>query len=405
VRPAVEDTRNHEDTLRGLWIGWAVLWSVDENMTAKPHDAYRESTAGRADVADTPELLAYYDELEKLEVGALWTVANKIEPWQPKSASVPMLWRYRELRDHVLRSVALVTPEKAGRRVIYLNNPGRRDVSAAVGWLYSGLQVMHPGELASAHKHSASALRFIMEGSGAYTIVDGHKMTLGANDFVLTPNGTWHEHGVSSEGTPCIWQDGLDIPLVNAMEAGFYTVHPDLNQAVSHPVDDSTAVWAAPALRPQDARWNQNYSPLLKFEWAPTYESLARFAGVTDGSPYDGVLMNYVNPHSGGPVMPTIGASMQLLRPGERTRAHRHTGSFLYQAAKGSGHSIINGRRFDWTARDIFCVPSWAYHEHANASASEDACLFCFSDLPVMHALGLYREEVLAENDGHQPES
>ena len=145
-----------------------------------------EDVAGRANVEDTPELLAYYDQLEQLEAGALWTVANTIEPWQPKSSSVPVLWRYRDLRDHVLRSLDLVTPEKAGRRVIYLNNPGRREVSAAVGWLYSGLQVMRPGEVASAHAHSASALRFIMEGSGAYTIVDGHKVTLAANDFVLS---------------------------------------------------------------------------------------------------------------------------------------------------------------------------------------------------------------------------
>ena len=223
-------------------------------MSKVAHDGYRESVAGRADVQDTPELVAYYEELDRLQAGALWTVANKIEPWQPKSESVPMLWRFRDLRSHVLRSVDLVTPEKAGRRVVYLNNPGRRDVSAAVGWLYSGLQVMHPGELASAHAHSASALRFIMEGSGAFTIVDGHKMTLGANDFVLTPNGTWHEHGVSSDGTTCIWQDGLDIPLVNAMEAGFYAVHPDLNQAVTHPVNDSTATWAGTALRPQTGR-------------------------------------------------------------------------------------------------------------------------------------------------------
>lgn len=148
-------------------------------------DAHRESVAGRADVEDTPELVEYYAELDRLKTGALWTVANKIEPWEPKSSSVPVLWKYTDLREHVLRSVDLVTPEKAGRRVIYLNNPGRRDVSAAVGWLYSGLQVMHPGEAASAHAHSSSALRFIMEGNGAYTIVDGHKITLDANDFVL----------------------------------------------------------------------------------------------------------------------------------------------------------------------------------------------------------------------------
>jgi gentisate 1,2-dioxygenase len=261
---------------------------------------------------------------------------------------------------------------------------------------------MHPGECASTHRHSASALRFIMEGSGAYTIVDGHKMTLGANDFVLTPNGTWHEHGVDEAGTPCIWQDGLDIPFVNAMEANFYEVHPDLHQQVAHPINDATATWSGTALLPHAHGWTKPYSPLFKYEWGPTYEALRRLAHASEGSPYDGVLMHYVKPVTGGPVMPTIGASMQLLRPGQHTLAHRHTGSFLYQVAKGQGHSVIGGKRFDWQERDIFCVPSWAWHEHANSSASDDACLFCFNDLPVMHALHLYREQALQDNGGRQ---
>src|SRR5690625_415989 len=371
-------------------------------MTTQRYDIYKEDVIGRANVDDTPERVAYYQELEKLKAGALWNVANKIEPWEPKSDSVPVLWRYKDLRDYVLRSVDLVTPEEAGRRVIYLNNPGRQDVSAAVGWLYSGLQVMHPGEAASAHRHSSSALRFIMEGTGAYTIVDGHKMTLGGNDFVLTPNGCWHEHGVSEDGTTCIWQDGLDIPFVNAMEAGFYGVHPDLQQAVTHHVNDAAHIWGGRGLQPTLHDWQKPYSPLLKYEWEPTYEALQNYAKVTDGSPYDGIIMDYVNPLTGGPVMATIGASMQMLRPGEHTKAHRHTGSIIYQVAKGKGYSIINGKRFDWQERDIFCVPSWMFHEHANASDSEDACLFSFHDLPVLRALNLYYEEALAENDGHQ---
>jgi len=370
---------------------------------ARQHENHREDVAGRANVEDTPELLAYYDELDQHHAGALWTVANKIEPWQPVSQSVPVVWRYQALRAHVLRSLALVTPEKAGRRVIYLNNPGRRDVSAAVGWLYAGLQVMNPGEVASSHRHSASAIRFIMEGTGAYTVVDGHKMTLGANDFVLTPNGTWHEHAVAPDGSPCIWQDGLDIPFVNAMEANFYEVHPDLSQAVTYPVDDMTKTWGNPGLTPGNGNWTKGYSPMFKYEWLPTYDALTKYASCSDGSPFDGVLMEYVNPATNGPVMRTLGASMQLLRPGEHTQAHRHTGSFLYHVAKGRGHSIINGQRYDWQERDIFCVPSWAWHEHVNGSASDDACLFCLSDLPVMRALGLYREQAFGDNGGHQP--
>jgi gentisate 1,2-dioxygenase len=262
---------------------------------------------------------------------------------------------------------------------------------------------MHPGEVASAHAHSASALRFIMEGSGAYTIVDGHKMTLGARDFVLTPNGTWHEHGVEASGSPCIWQDGLDIPLVNALEANFYAVHPNVQQEEQgYPVDDMTKTWGNPGLRPASGQWSKGYSPLFKYEWEPTYESLRKYAEVTDGSPFDGIVMNYINPITGGHVMQTIGASMQLLRPGETTRAHRHTGSIIYQAAKGSGYSIVSGKRLDWQERDIFCVPSWAWHEHGNASRSDDACLFSFNDLPVIEGLGLYREEAYGDNAGHQ---
>lgn len=366
-------------------------------------DEYREETAGRANVPDRADLRAYYGELKSLRTGALWTVANKIEPWEPHSVSQPALWRYADLRDHVLRAIDLVSPQEAGRRVVYLENPGRVDVVAAVGWLYSGLQVMGPGEAASSHRHSASALRFIMEGQGAYTNVDGHKMTLGRNDFVLTPNGTWHEHGVEEGGTICIWQDGLDIPLMNALDANFYEVHPELRQAVTFPVDDTAAKWRSMGIMPAGTEWSHRYSPLLKYQWEPTYDALQALSRVSDGSPYDGIHIDYVNPLNGQAVMPTLGASMQMLRPGEHTRAHREVGNFVYQCAKGSGWSIINGQRFDWSERDIFVVPSWQFHEHVNASASEDACLFAFHDLPVMKALGLYRQEALLENNGHQP--
>jgi gentisate 1,2-dioxygenase len=275
-------------------------------------------------------------------------------------------------------------------------------VAAAVGWIYSGLQVMKPGEVASAHRHSATAVRFIMEGRGAYTIVDGHKMTLGENDFVLTPNGTWHEHGVDAGGAPCFWQDGLDIPLMNALEANFYEVHPNLNQAVGYVVDDMTKTWGNPGLLPSGGDWQKGYSPMYKYEWNPTYDALTRYADATDGSPFDGVMMVYVNPVQGGGVTQTLGASMQMLRPGEKTRSHRHTGSYLYHVTKGAGYSIINGKRFDWKKHDIFCVPSWAWHEHGNASDRDDACLFCLNDLPVMHSLGIYREEAYGDNGGHQ---
>jgi len=362
---------------------------------------HSDDVLGRARVTDTPELEAYYRELETLGAGALWTVANDIEPWEPRTSSIPMLWKYSDLRDLVLKSSELVTPEQAGRRVVYLVNDKRRDVSAAVGWLYTGIQVTRPGESTSAHRHRASALRFIMEGERGYTVVDGNKIMLEVNDFVITPNSAWHEHGVEEGGKTCIWQDGLDIPLVNALEANDYAVF-DGKQPLVAPVNYLPMSYSGAGIVPSQHVWDKPYSPLFKYAWKDVYPALLKAAEVSEGSPFDGIIMRYTNPLTGGHVMQTMGATMQLLRAGEHTKAHKHTGSFVYQCAKGRGYSIIGGKRFDWNERDIFCVPSWTYHEHVNLSDTEDACLFSFNDLPTIEALGLYQEKAYPENDGYQ---
>ena len=230
----------------------------------------RDLQVGRARVVETGGLAAYYADLDRHETGALWTVANKIEPWEPVPSSDPVLWRHADLRPHILRSLELVRPEEAGRRVVYLRNPRRKDVSACCGWLFSGIQIMRPGEKASAHSHAASALRFIMEGRGAYTVVDGHRIALRARDFVITPNGTWHDHGIAEDGEVSMWQDGLDIPLTNALEANFYAVHPDVYQKPNRPPDDSPMTWGAPGLLPVGEEWNRPYSPLMRYGWDET---------------------------------------------------------------------------------------------------------------------------------------
>jgi gentisate 1,2-dioxygenase len=368
--------------------------------------AYSDDVLGRARVTDTAELGAYYEQLAKLEAGALWTIANKIEPWYPQPQSVPVKWSYAELRPLVLEALRLVTGDDAGRRVVALYNPQRRDIAATVGLLYTGLQIMGPGESMTAHRHQAAALRFVIEGTGAWTIVDGQKLKVGPRDFAITPNWTWHEHGnegIEGIDGPVIWQDGLDIPLVNALDAPFYEVHPDVYQKQVGVTNSSLFTYGAGQLRPFGDTWHKSHSPLLAYPWEPTYEALCNAAKATDGSPYDGIIMEYSNPLTGGSVMPTMSAHMQLLRAGESTLAHRQVGSKIYTAAKGRGSSIVAGQRIDWTEGDIFCVPSWAWHEHANASRSDDACLFSFNDFPVMRSLGFWREEAYSDNDGHQP--
>jgi gentisate 1,2-dioxygenase len=362
----------------------------------------REDVIGRANVEDNPELDRYYETLDKESAYALWTIANKIEPWFPKSKSIATLWKYQELRPLVIKALDLVSPEKAGRRVIALENPARKGFSACVGLLYTGLQVTRPGEFTSAHRHAACALRFVIEGKGAYTVVDGHKISLNPGDFVITPKDSWHDHGVDTDGETTIWQDGLDMLMVNELEANFYAVHPEVRQTATYPLNDMPALYGGAGLIPDGAAWSKPYSPMMRYEWATTYEALVKASKVSEGSPFDGTYMHYSNPATGSPVMQTLGASIQLLRAGEATHAHRHTGSVCYTVAKGSGHSVIDGQRFDWNKNDIFVVPPWAIHEHANQSASEDAVLFSFHDLPTMRTLGLYKEEAYTENGGHQ---
>ena len=373
------------------------------NQTAAQLDVAADDTLGRAKVQDNEELRAYYKELEKNEASALWRVLNSIEPKFPTSRSIPTLWKYAKLRPLVLRATELVNPEDAARRVVTLINPALKQYSATCGWLFAGIQVMLPGEWASAHKHTLAAFRFIMEGSGGYTVVDGESIKFKPRDFLLTPNGAWHDHG-NSEDAPdvAIWQDGLDFPMVHAFEAAFYTALPELRQKVTTPVNASRLTHGVAGLTPDGFKWDKAYSPLSYYPWDKSYEALTNYAKVTDGSPYDGVKMNFINPINGKSVMPTIGASMQMLRPGERTKAHRHTGSVIYHVAKGKGTSIVAGRRFDWEEKDIFCVPTWCLHEHANASSTEDAVLFSYNDFPVLQAMDLLREEKLEENGGHQ---
>ncbi|ALC11969.1 cupin domain-containing protein [Sphingopyxis sp. 113P3] len=374
-------------------------------MTTKAIIDPRDDVLGRSRVTDTPELEIFYGELAKRNAGAFWKRANAIEPWEPETRYRPTLWRYADRRAMCLRAIELVKAEEAGRRVVTLLNDSDagREHTAVCGWLFSGMQAMRPGEITPAHKHTASAHRFIMEGKGAYTVVDGHPITLGANDYVLTPNGCWHDHGVDAEGEVSIWQDGLDIPLMNCLETNFYAVYDAPVQAATFPVNDLPQSYGGAGLRPEGiAAWDKPYSPVMVYRWDAVRDALRNLADVSEGSPFDGHMMRYANPLTGGWALQTMGAHMQRLPGGFCGKAHRHTGNVVYNVAGGHGYSLIGGQRFDWQRHDIFCVPAWTWHEHVNLDPVDEAFLFSFNDFPVMEALGVRIEEVFADNDGHQ---
>ncbi|WP_219895031.1 cupin domain-containing protein [Aquisediminimonas profunda] len=363
----------------------------------------RDLQLGRSNVTDTPELEAFYKELSGHNSDAFWNRANAIEPWEPESRYRPTIWRYATMRELCVRAIDLVSPEKAGRRVVTLLNDSEvgRASTAVCGWLFSGLQAMKPGEITPAHRHTASAHRFIMEGGGAYTVVDGHKITLGKHDYVLTPNGTWHDHGVSADGELSIWQDGLDIPLMNCLEANFYAVYDEPAQTATFPTNDLPFSYGSGLLPETRAAWDRPYSPVMVYRWEETQDALGKLARVNAPCPHDGYMLRYSNPLTGGWAMKTMGANMQMLPSMFRGTAHRHTGNVVYNVAQGRGYSNIGGQRIDWEEHDIFCVPAWMWHEHVNLGGDE-AYLFSFNDFPVMEALGVRITEALEGNDGRQ---
>jgi gentisate 1,2-dioxygenase len=350
--------------------------------------------------ASDGSLEAFYRELPPLFTKPLWCVLTEALTPEPRVRSAPHVWRYRDLRPRLLRAGELVTAEEAERRVLMLLNPATGDRPAVTETLYAGLQLILPGEVARTHHHTPSAIRFIVEGEGGYTVVSGEKSMMHKGDFLTTPNWTWHDHG--SEGDqPVIWLDGLDIPFVTNLDAIFFQEFADVSdgeqvQPVTKSLEDSQWRWGS-NLRPTWQGPSATYTPVLNYRWDRCRAALHALRDDT-GSPFDGIILEYINPHTGGPALPTMSAYLQLLPAGEHTRAHRHVASTVYHVAEGGGYSIIAGERFDWEAGDTFVVPAWAWHEHA--SASGEAVLFSFSDRPVLQAFGLEREQ--PHPAGHQ---
>src|SRR5689334_19991497 len=185
-----------------------------------------------------------YRRMDKDNLAPLWEVLHALIPSEPATPCRPALWKYRHIRPYLMESGKLITAKEAIRRVLVLENPGMRGESCITQSLYAGLQLILPGEIAPSHRHSQSALRFIVEGSGAYTAVDGERTTMHPGDFIITPSWTFHDHG-NPGSEPVVWLDGLDIPMVAFFDAGFAERHPRESQALTRPEGDALARFGA----------------------------------------------------------------------------------------------------------------------------------------------------------------
>ena len=316
-----------------------------------------------SDIQSSPEdLQDYYAQLRAQHVTPAW-IAGGISI-EPQSQAVLYVWHWRDLRPQAVRAAELVGTAQAERRVLRLTNPKLPGIASNT--LVANIQIVMPGEIARAHRHSGAALRLIIEGKGGYTVVNGERVPMSPGDLVLTPNWSWHDHANDTDA-PMIWLDGLDTPLVRMLEAGFYEEYHQERQELAPPVNAS--------------EWHHPMSEMRA--------ALKRLAAAGAGEETN---LEYTNRRTGGPVMPTIACHMQLLRPGEKTWARRRVCCTNYHVVEGAGYSVVGDQRLDWEDKDVFTVPTWTFYEHVN-SGDRPAFLFSFSDAPVMKALSLYRDQ------------
>jgi gentisate 1,2-dioxygenase len=336
----------------------------------------------------TAERQAFYDRIAPANLAPLWEQLHSLVTPEPATACLPALWRYEEVRRHLMEAGGLITAHEAQRRVLILENPGFKGQATITGSLFAGLQLILPGEVAPAHRHTQSALRFIIEGHGAYTAVNGERTAMQPGDFVITPSWTWHDHGNETK-EPMVWLDGLDIQIVKLLSASFAEQASAEVQAVTRPEGDSAARFANNLL-PIDWQPEVKTSPVFNYPYARTREALETLRRNGDADPYHGHKMRFINPASGDFAMPTIGTFIQLLPKRYETQPYRSTDGTVYVAVEGAGESRVGDQVFRWEPHDIFVAPSWMSVSHR---ADEEAVLFSYSDRPVQEKLGLWREQ------------
>ena len=352
-------------------------------------------------------LQSLYDDLTKKNMFPFWATSQSVDHDEVKqlmatAKAVPFVWKYADIEPLLQRAARLVSMDDSERRSLILINPGLSPKRASVSTMYTAYRLNDPDEIMPPHKHSPSAVRFGLTGKGNFTGVEGENVVFGPGDMVLTPNDAWHNHGTVA-GEPAVNLSVLDLPLVEALHA----VHFDhkyteiengkevvkKQQTARYPADYSQRTYGEGGLRPRfldHKRGGGLSSPMWVYRWERMQAALDAFKD-WDGDPHEGIVIDYVDPNTGGPVFHTISFYAQMLRPGERTLPQRETASLLLAPFQGSGHSLIDGKRYDWTRFDTLAVPGGCWVEHVNGSDKEPAVMFGATDAPTQRALLLYK--------------
>jgi gentisate 1,2-dioxygenase len=338
-------------------------------------------------------LARLYADFEATGLLPLWTQRDDLMPPAPRPAARPHCWRWADVLPLAERSGELVPVGRGGeRRAIAYANPGLAGQPYATPTLWAAVQYLGPSEVAPAHRHSQSAFRFILQGEGVWTLVDGDPVAMRRGDLLLTAAWAWHAHHNTADA-PMIWLDGLDIPLVAGLDAGFFEMGPDEVVDRSTPEHSrSERLWAHPGLRPVAAPTTRT-SPLGAYRWDHTDAALtAQLELAEEGHPGAAgpghAAVRFTNPTDGGDALATLRTEMHRLVAGAASAPRREVGSSVWQVFDGAGRFELDGETVTVEAGDLVAIPSWCPFR---VETGDGIDLFTFSDAPVYEALDLAR--------------
>ncbi|HEX5729638.1 cupin domain-containing protein [Microbacterium sp.] len=352
--------------------------------------------------ADTPELVQLYRDFEVNSMAPLWTQRDDLMPMVPSPAAVPHVWRWKTLFDIAERSGELVPVGRGGeRRAIGLVNPGLPGTAYVTPTLWCAIQYLGGYETAPEHRHSQNAFRFVVEGQGVWTVVNGDPVRMSRGDLLLTPGWNFHGHH-NDTAEPMAWIDGLDIPFSNYTDVGFFEFGSErVTDEASPQTSRAERLWAHPGLRPLSGLDDKISSPLSAYRWEHTDRALSEQLALEDeGYPatveQGHAAIRFTNPTTGGDVMPTIRSEFHRLRAGSQTAVRHEVGSSVWQVFEGSGTVLLGGVEHRLDKGDLFVVPSWVPWSLRAETAFD---LFRFNDGPIIDRLGFTRTYLPSKDD------
>lgn len=343
---------------------------------------------------DSPALSQLYKDFKDQHLNPLWTQIGDLMPRHPRPKAVAHVWKWSKLYPLARLSGDLVPVGRGGeRRAIGLANPGLGGEAYVSPTLWCAIQYLGPKETAPEHRHSQNAFRFVVEGEGVWTVVNGDPVRMSRGDFLLTPGWNFHGHHNETD-QPMAWIDGLDIPFSYQNDVGFFEFGSDRVTDYATPqFSRGERLWCHPGLRPLSALENTVSSPIGAYRWeytdrALTEQLLLEEEGYPATVEQGHAAIRYVNPTTGGDVMPTIRAEFHRLRAGCETPMRRDVGSTVFQVFEGQGAVVMGGATHKVEKGDIFVIPSWIPW---SLQAETQFDLFRFSDAPIIERLHFNR--------------